>query len=211
VTTATVRPPTSRKDAVLDVLVVSGVAVAYVLLEALAVPKRWSYGASGVALVLYLAYLARRRTDSWYTLGFRSDNLLAGLFPFSVMTLVAGAALIGIAIWRGTTAWSPEILILLLLYPTWALVQQLAFQGVLHRRLMLLVRPQVLQVLGTAALFALVHVGNPLLTALTFTAGVVWSLLFRRWPNLWLLAASHTVLAALAYPLVLADAPLSRF
>lgn len=32
----------------------------------------------------------------------------------------------------------------------------------------------------------------------------------RRWPNLWLLAGSHTILAALAYPLVLGDAPLSR-
>jgi hypothetical protein len=49
--------------------------------------ERWSYDASGVALLLYLAYLARRRTDSWYTLGFRTDNLVARLFPLSLTTL----------------------------------------------------------------------------------------------------------------------------
>jgi membrane protease YdiL (CAAX protease family) len=74
----------------------------------------------------------------------------------------------------------------------------------------MLVRAPVLQVLITAAAFACVHFGNPGLMVLTFLGGIVWSVLYRRWPNLWLLAGSHTVLAALAYPLVLADAPLSR-
>ena len=44
----------------------------------------------------------------------------------------------------------------------------------------------------------------------TFGAGLVRSRLFQRHPDLWLLGASHAVLAALAYPLVLADAPWSR-
>lgn len=54
------------------------------------------------------------------------------------------------------------------------------------------------------------HVGNVALVGLTFAAGLAWSAAYRRWPNVWLLAASHTVLAALAYPLVLGDAPLAR-
>jgi len=199
-----------QREAIIDIAVVAGVCLAYVLLESLHVPKRWSFLAMGLALALYAVYLARRRTDSWRELGFRADNLRSGLLPTAAVTAVGAAALLGVGLWEKRTAWGPEALLLLALYPVWAIAQQLAFQGILHRRLMLLVRPPLIQVLVTAAAFASVHFGNRVLTGLTFTAGLVWSALYRRWPNLWLLAASHSILAALAYPLVLADAPLSR-
>ncbi len=200
----------SRQIAIIDVVVVGSISLAYVALELLQVPKRWSFMAIGVALAVYAVYLVRRRSDSWRALGFRRDNLLAGLFPVGVCTFFAGGGLVVFAALRGQAVWGSEVLVLLALYPVWALVQQLAFQGLLHRRLTVLVRSPVLQVFITAAAFASVHFGNIALVALTFSAGVLWSVLYRRWPNLWLLAASHTVLAALAYPLVLADAPLSR-
>ena len=89
-------------------------------------------------------------------------------------------------------------------------MQQLGFQGLLHRALMVLLPSPVLQVLGSAVAFACVHIENLTLFGLTLMAGVMWSLLYRRWPNLWLIAGSHSVLAALVYPLVLGEAPLSR-
>jgi len=46
-----------------------------------------------------------------------------------------------------------------------------------------------------AALFALVHVPNPGLVAMAFAGGWIWSTLFRREPNLLVLAASHAALA----------------
>lgn len=199
-----------RRDATIDITVVGGVCLAYVLLESLAVPKRWSFLAMGAALILYVIYLARRHTDRWQELGFRTDNLRAGLVPTAAVTAVGAALLLGVGLWEKRTAWGPQALVLLALYPVWALAQQFAFQGVLHRRLQVLAGPPVLQVILTAAAFASVHIGNRVLAGLTFTAGVAWSVLYRRWPNLWLLAASHSILAALAYPLVLADAPLSR-
>ena len=171
------KPKTGHRDAIIDITVVGGVCLAYVLLESLHVPKRWSFLAMGVALALYAVYLVRRRTDSWYELGFRTDNLRRGLFPAIACTAVGAVALLGVGLWEKRTAWGPE----------------------------------AVQVLVTAAAFASVHFGNRVLTGLTFTAGLCWSALYRRWPNLWLLAASHSILAALAYPLVLADAPLSRF
>ena len=201
----------SRTQALIDILLVIGVCAAYVLLEALHVPKRWSFLAMGLALVAYAGYLAHRRTDSWHSLGFRTDNLRAGLLPAAALTLAGAAGLIAVGLWQGRTGWAPNALVLLALYPAWALAQQLTFQGVLHRRLMVLVRPRILQVLITAAAFASVHFGNRVLFGLTFVAGLAWSMLYRRGPNLWLLSGSHSVLAALAYPLVLAYAPLSRF
>lgn len=202
---------TLRRIAIIDVAVVSGMALAYVTLEALDVSKRWSFTAVGLALVVYAIFLARRRLHSLRDLGFRTDNLLAGLIPVGIGTVVAGAGLVAWAVVRGDAVWGQEVLLLLALYPVWAIVQQLGFQGLLHRGLMVLLPSPALRVLGTAAAFASVHVGNHTLLALTFVAGVMWSLLYRRWPNLWLIAGSHTVLAALAYPLVLGDAPLARF
>ena len=200
----------SRQNAIIDVLAVVGVSGGYVILEALQVPKRWSFVAVGVVLAVYAIYLIRRRTESWRALGFRTDNLRDGLLPVGIMTVVAAGGLIGVAALRGAEVRLSDVLVLLALYPAWALVQQLAFQGLLHRRLMMLVRAPALQVLITAVSFACVHFGNAVLMAVTFLGGIAWSLLYRRWPNLWLLAGSHTVLAALVYPLVLADAPLSR-
>jgi hypothetical protein len=199
-----------RRIAMIDVALVVGLALLYLGLEFLHVPKRWSFLVAGVALAGYLVYLVRQRLHALRELGFRRDNLIAGLVPVGACTLVVGAALVALAAAQGRLVWQPTMFKLLLLYPLWALAQQVAFQGLLHRGLRVLIRFPALQVLITAAAFASVHLGNSTLLALTFAAGVMWSLLYRRWPNLWLLAGSHSVLAALAYPLLLHDAPLSR-
>jgi hypothetical protein len=199
-----------RRIAIIDVTLVAGISLLYLSLESLHIPKRWSFLVAGAALLGYVVYLIRRRPHTWHELGFRRDNLAAGLIPIGVCTLVVGAGLVAVAAAQGRLVWQPTMLVLLALYPLWALAQQFAFQGLFYRGLRVLVRFPLLQVFLTAAAFASVHFGNSTLLALTFAAGIMWSLLYRRWPNLWLLAGSHSVLAALAYPLVLHDAPLSR-
>jgi len=203
-------PTDSRGVAIRDVTLVVAVSLTYLGFEVLNIPKRWSFLFAGLALGAYLLYLAVRRPHSWHDLGFRRDNLTAGLLPVGVCTAVVGAGLVAFAVVQGRAVWQPAVLVLLALYPFWALAQQFAFQGLFHGGVKVLVQSPYLQVLLTAAAFASVHVGNATLFALTFVAGIMWSLLYRRWPNLWLLAGSHTILAALAYPLVLGDAPLSR-
>ncbi len=199
-----------RRIAMIDVAVVVGISVVYLSLELLHIPKRWSFLAAGLALAAYVVYLVGRRPHSWQELGFRRDNLARGLVPVGLFTLLVAAGVVALAAKQHRLVWQPTILSLLAMYPVWALAQQFAFQGLLHRGLTVLIRSPLLQVLITAAAFASVHLGNSTLLALTFVAGIIWSLLYRRWPNLWLLAGSHSVLAALAYPLLLQDAPLSR-
>lgn len=199
-----------RQIAAADICAVIGISLLYVILEASRAEKRWSFLAVGVAVAVCAIYLVVRRPHSWHDLGFRIDNLRAALLPIGSFTLAACVALVIWGLAHGQPAWTPQVGVLLAVYPAWAVVQQVAFQGLLHRGLMVLVRSPVLQILITAAAFAAVHAGNSTLVALTFTAGLSWSLLYRRWPNIWLLAASHTILAALVYPLVLKDAPLSR-
>jgi len=199
------------KFAAIDTCVVTAMASGYVLLEACHVSKRWSYLAIGLVFVLYVAYLLRRRTPSLHELGFRTDNIRTGLLPIGGFTLLGSLGLVASTVFRGIRPSATGILVLLALYPVFAVVQQTAFQGLLDRSLMSLTPSATLQVLFTGTAFAAVHVGNNLLVALTFVAGIIWSLLYRIWPNIWLLSASHTLLASLAYPLVLGDAPLTRF
>ena len=200
----------TRRTASFDVVVVVGTCVGYMAAEAAGVPKRWSYLGAGVVLLLFLAIVIRRRSDSARDLGLRADNLRAAAPVYGLVTAALAGAVVIWALALGRSPLDASVLPLLALYPAWALVQQLAFQGILHRRLATLTRRPALSVAITSVCFASVHFGSPLLVGLTFVAGVVWSVLFMRWPNLWLLAASHTVLAALAYPLVVGDAPLSR-
>src|SRR5688572_21191947 len=74
-------PSVSRDVALADVAVVVGMAVLYLGLEFLQVPKRWTFLAAGLALSGYLAYFTVRRPHSWHDLGFRRDNIATSLIP----------------------------------------------------------------------------------------------------------------------------------
>ena len=82
--------------------------------------------------------------------------------------------------------------------------------GLAHRRLMRLIDRPWLTVLLSAAFYASVHVEDLRLLARTFGAGLVWSSIYRRVPNIIALGLSHGVLGAVTYPLLLGDNPLNR-
>ncbi|MBI4613634.1 MAG: CPBP family intramembrane metalloprotease [Planctomycetes bacterium] len=180
----------------------------YVAAELEEIPKRWLVPAV-LALVAGYGVLVRLRgRETWRDFGLRADNLARSAFAVGLFTAAGALLCVLWALISGRPLWRPELALLLPAYPLYGIVQQLVFQGVLHRRLVLLLPGRFLPIAVTASVFALVHVGNAPLVPITLAAGAGWSWLYRRWPNVWVLGISHGILASLAYPLVLSQDPL---
>ena len=147
----------------------------------------------------YVIRRLRRRPSSRREWGVRLDNLRpasARCLPF----LAVGA--LGILAYRlaaGWTALPASAVIVFVLYPAWALVQQFFVQGLVAGNLRRLGASPAVIVPIAAVLFGLVHVPEWPLVILCTAAGAVWTGLYLWTPNLIPLAVSHGWLGALAY------------
>lgn len=161
-------------------------------------------GNSGITAAFYVYIFAFAvgsnllHGDALRSVGIRIDTLARSARDVALPTAVA-VALFALVGWiAGSLRW-PEgasIATGVAGYTAWALVQQYALNGfVLQRLLDAGLRRRA--PLAAAALFALMHLPNPGLMALTFAGGLVWCRSFMGAPNLLPPAVSHAC-AALA-------------
>jgi hypothetical protein len=136
--------------------------------------------------------------DSFTRLGIRFDNLARAARVMLPPTAIAAGVVLALGLMLSSPRLSLERLFLNFgYYILWGFAQQYALQAFILLRLLdggLTGRAPP----AAAALFALVHFPNPGLVVMTFAAGWMWCALFRREPNLLILAVSHACLAVVA-------------
>jgi len=159
----------------------------------------WAHAFPSATLAVYVAglgitfatHIIHRETPE--TIGLRLDNLQAALVDAAVPTLPLVALFVGYGLMGGrynAAVLDPERFARVL---AWGFLQQYLLQGFIHRRLMILLPTNRTRELAVAGIFALLHLPNPILVPVTFLAGYVFAVLYRRHPNLAVLALCHAV------------------
>jgi hypothetical protein len=134
--------------------------------------------------------------DGLGDIGVRVDNLGRALRLLALPTVAGALAILAVGSAFGSVDLGERFLFHLRTLPLWALVQQYALQGFVHRRLQDVMGTGNRTALWVALIFAALHLPNPVLVGGTFLGGYIWARVFQREPNLLALAASHTLLSA---------------
>jgi len=154
----------------------------------------------------FILMIASHRSygEGFRQMGFRLDNFVTAVRVLILPTLVAVIVILVVG-WLMRDGHSSTQLLRprFLLTPLWALFQQYALQGYINRRAQIVFGKGAKSILLVALLFSVVHFPNPTLSVLTLVGGLVWAAVYQRHPNLFALAASHTIASltvALALP-----------
>jgi membrane protease YdiL (CAAX protease family) len=148
----------------------------------------------GVGLAAHI-----RAAESPVDLGYRLDTLGAAARDALVATIPIGLVLLGTGALLGSIAFPP-----LASWPrtllagiTWGALQQYGLLCVFYRRFGELLPGRRAPLLAASAVFGLLHIPNPFLTAATFGAGALACWLYRRAPNPIILGIMHGIITFL--------------
>jgi membrane protease YdiL (CAAX protease family) len=184
-----------RRVALFEVAAMIALLLSYIWLW-----QRTFTGAFHVVLVMYFAigvagHFLRR--ESPREIGFRLDNTYRALLSAGVYVVpaIAVTVLVGFALdswhfpsWRRTLTGAPWLY-------AWALAQQYGLICVLYRRSNEILGSDSAATAIASAAFAMFHLPNPFLVAVTLAAGVVACRLYRREPNIFVISLAHAMIS----------------
>ncbi len=183
-------------------ILLSGWYLPILLLWSGIIPFAYRFHALSVVMAGSLFFAAHRRYR-WRELGFRTDNLRNSIY-WNLLFCALGAVCLYLSYRAGLvrpkdSSYLPYVYVMyiLLLAP----VQELLFRGMLFAEMRRTGnRDYRVIVLVSTSSFCFLHTiyNHPPLLIISFASGLIWSLLFIKWPNIWGVSLSHALLGALA-------------
>jgi uncharacterized protein len=165
-------------------------------------------GAGLAAWVVYAALALRRDPAVAHQWGLGGRHFRPALAAAAALGAPAAMAITAVALAIGTFPPPRSFWLVLAVYPLWGVAQQFLLNAALASNLARFLPPALVPPVA-ASLFALAHAPDLPVMALTLPAGLVWTLVYRRWPNLWALGVVHGALGTLAFYGLLGRDPLS--
>ena len=147
------------------------------------------FAAVPIALVAALTLWRSAREREW---GLDPRALAPGLRAAALVTLPGVALILLAGAWIGTLHDRRDFLGSFAGVVVWGGAQQWVLQTLVLREAQRVTSPRRAVVLA-ATLFAIVHLPNPFLTAVTFLAALAWCAIYARHPNILPLALSHAL------------------
>ncbi|MDH3217757.1 MAG: CPBP family intramembrane metalloprotease [Candidatus Krumholzibacteria bacterium] len=164
---------------------------------------------ASVFWAVYIALHVRQDATAWTRWGFRTDNLRSAFKGPTVLFILASSAMGTYGVIAGTLVWHWHLLLLLLLYPLWGILQQFLVQALVVANLAKMSprHGRTLAIPIGAVLFGAIHYPSPLLMLATSGLGCFFILWYLRYRNLWPLGLYHGWLGTFFYLWVLGRDP----
>lgn len=178
--------------------------VSILILSFMWIWRRACPGATGLFAIALLAALILghlQRRESLQDVGFRLDTFGKAstlLVPLAAV-VIALTLLVGHLSGSARFPSASTAVVAVAKLVIFGLAQQYVLLGFFFRRLEEALPNPALSLLTTAAVFALFHLPNPFLTAVTFFAGLITTMVYRRAPNLWVNGVIHGVISYCLY------------
>lgn len=166
------------------------------------------------AIVFWVTYIYLRSKKDHTLLrywGFRKDNFKSQFLLLLPYAALCAVLFILFALYKGNNILNWHIIPVFILYPIWGIIQQLLVVGLVAGNLQDLKKysiPKYIIVCSTAVLFGAIHYPSTMLMAATFVMAIVYTLLYLKEKNIWVLGIYHGSLGALFYFLVLGKDPI---
>jgi hypothetical protein len=154
--------------------------------------QSWLWWAS----VLWIAASTWWSFPGWAAMGFRRGGFVASLWVVALAALLSTVA-VAAALHLHTLRIPHSLMAWVLAwggYTLWSFVQQFLLQGYFLFRLVRLLPRREAAAVAAATIFAVAHLPNPLLTAVTLIWGIVACFVFLRCRNLYTLMLTHAIL-----------------
>lgn len=167
-----------------------------------AIPFEYRFHASLALLAVFILYSVLRN-HGFRELGFRADNLKNSLL-WNLIFCMAGSICLYATYKAGILRAKNDHLLpyiyvayILILSP----VQEVVFRGILFaemKRIRIMDHRLVLFISTLSFCFLHIIYRHPPMLIITFVSGLVWGLIYTKWPNIWGVSLSHSLLGALA-------------